>query len=61
MPSCIRAIQIISYPSIKFSMADFATCAYSLYVFVFTCKIIPEKLTNNICRSNEALLDHLKL
>ena len=45
MPSCIRAIQIISYPSIKFSMADFATFAYSLpFMPVFTRKIIPEKI-----------------
>jgi len=62
MPSCIRAVLIISYPSIKFSMADFATFAYSLpFMPVSTREIIPEKLTNNIWRSNEALLDHLKL
>ena len=62
MPSCIRAVLIISYPSIKFSMADFATFAYSLpFMPVLHAKLYRKKLTNNIWRSNEALLDHLKL
>jgi len=43
-------------------MADFATFAYSLpFMPVLHAKLYRKKLTNNIWRSNEALLDHLKL